>query len=122
MFILKKQFKSNNMRPENTNQTRLAIVVCLILISMLLMTVSVCGQCDPYKSGPYTKQDVYIAPVIPLLGTFISVEYAHNNGASRAQRDRVAATGFIVIIATCAIDYKIKQYKKRRKVSRIYPH
>ncbi len=110
------------MRPENTQQTRLAIIICLILIALVLMTASLFGQCEPYKYGPYTRQDVYIAPAIPLVGTFLAVEYAHNNGASKAQRDRVALTGFAVTIVTCAVDYKLKQYKRRRKVSRMYPH
>ena len=96
------------MKTENTTATP------LIALALVLMTVSLFGQCEPYNHGPYTKQDVYIAPIVPLIGTFLAVEYAQNNGASSAQRDRVAGTGFAVMIATCSIDYYIKNQIKRK--------
>ena len=108
------------MKPENSQQTRLAIVITLIALILVLTIVRVSGQCEPYKYGPYAKQELYIAPAIALVGTFVSVEIANHNGASVKQRDLTAFTGMLVSTGVFIVDYKIKQKKRRRSVRRIY--
>ena len=80
------------------------------------MTLSLFGQCERYKYGPYEKQELYIAPAITLVGTFIAVELVNGAGASVKQRDLTALTGMAITAGVTYVDYRIKKKKRQRRM------